>query len=481
MICKLYVVHIIGIPLASLHTHTILYHYMFINHLVYKQSSHDTNHSTLYYICSHRIAQNKTIKYQFVQSFRNLDVALQQAKQNSLADMNTKEMCDSLTNLDEATALAIQNSLDKSMYESFRNLGGAIEQARNQSLSDSNKSDDSNMFESFRNLEDAMAMAMAASLEEEKGKKQRSSNFGADNCILEGDEDSESEDSVELQQVVKSNSTRKMGKNSSGGDSNNNSSSAGIVHVAEAAPDLERLARRHANRRFEQERVRANDGGEGVTQSMNCGRTRRSGRRISDTDLSGQTEELVEEEGASSSRRRVERRRSSADSLQGRSRRRSASERIELGLTQDLSSREDSAATSSRRGSDESSSSKRGDGERSSSKRTSFVGMVGNELKSGAGLINDLIEPTLEKVLGPPISSSSRGDNNSSRRSSMSSGGTTDDIDADKVEDMHFAQGRRTSALLQDNPLDNKKEKRKKGGSKKKLFGSIKKKSSSKK
>jgi len=407
-------------------------------------------------------------------------MALQQAKQNSLTDMNTKEMCDSLTNLDEATALAIQNSLDKSMYESFRNLGGAIEQARNQSLSDSNKSDDdSNMFESFRNLEDAMAMAMAASLEEEKGK-QRSSNFGADNCILEGDEDSESEeDSVELQQVVKSNSTRKMGKNTSGGDGNN-SSSAGIVHVAEAAPDLERLARRHANRRFEQERVRANDGGEGVTQSMNCGRTRRSGRRISGTDLSGQTEE-VEEEGASSSRRRVERRRSSADSLQGRSRRRSASERIELGMTQDLS-REDSAAaasSSSRRGSDESSSSKRGDGERSSSKRTSFVGMVGNELKSGAGLINDLIEPTLEKVLGPPISSSSRGDNNnSSRRSSMSSG-TTDDIDDDKVEDMHFAHGRRTSALLEDNPLDNKKEKRKKGGSKKKLFGSIKKKSSS--
>ena len=425
-------------------------------------------------------AQNKTIKHQFVQSFRNLDMALQQAKQNSLTDMNTKEMCDSLTNLDEATALAIQNSLDKSMYESFRNLGGAIEQARNQSLSDSNKSDDSNMFESFRNLEDAMAMAMAASLEEEKGKKQRSSNFGADNCILEGDEDSESEDSVELQEVVKSNSTRKMGKNTSGGDSNNNSSSAGIVHVAEAAPDLERLARRHANRRFEQERVRANDG-EGVTQSMNCGRTRRSGRRISNTDLSGETEEVVE--GGSSSRRRVERRRSSADSLQGRSRRRSASERIELGLTQDIS-REDSAAasSSSRRGSDESSSSKRGDGERSSSKRTSFVGMVGNELKSGAGLINDLIEPTLEKVLGPPISSSSRGDNNnSSRRSSMSSGGTTDDIDADKVEDMHFAHGRRTSALLEDNPLDNKKEKRKKGGSKKKLFGSIKKKSSSKK
>ena len=406
-------------------------------------------------------------------------MALQQAKQNSLTDMNTKEMCDSLTNLDEATALAIQKSLDKSMYESFRNLGGAIEQARNQSLSDSNKSDDSNMFESFRNLEDAMAMAMAASLEEEKGK-QRSSNFGADNCILEGDEDSESEGSVELQQVVKSNSTRKMGKNTSGGD-NNNSSSAGIVHVAEAAPDLERLARRHANRRFEQERVRANDGG-GVTQSMNCGRTRRSGRRISDTDLSGQTEELVEEEGASSSRR-VERRRSSADSLQGRSRRRSASERIELGLTQDLS-REDAAvvAASSRRGSDESSSSTRarGNGERSSSKRTSFVGMVGNELKSGAGLINDLIEPTLEKVLGPPISSSRGDNNNSSRRNSMSSGGTTDDIDNDKVEEMHFAHGRRTSALLEDNPLDNK-EKKKKGGSKKKLFGSIKKKSSSSK
>jgi len=427
-------------------------------------------------------AQNKTIKHQFVQSFRNLDMALQQAKQNSLADMKTKEMCDSLTNLDEATALAIQNSLDKSMYESFRNLGGAIEQARNQSLSDSNKSDDdSNMFESFRNLEDAMAMAMAASLEEEKGKQQ-SSNFGADNCILEGDENSESEDSVELQQVVKTNSTRKMGRNNSSGGDNNNSSSAGIVHVAEAAPDLERLARRHANRRFEQERVRANDGGEGVAQSMNCGRTRKSGRRISGTDLSGQTEE-VEEEGASSSRRRVECRRSSADSLQGRSRRRSASERIELGMTQDLS-REDSAAaasSSSRRGSDESSSSTRRNGERSSSKRTSFVGMVGNELKSGAGLINDLIEPTLEKVLGPPISSSSRGDNNnSSRRSSMSSG-TTDDIDDDKVEDMHFAHGRRTSALLEDNPLDNKKEKRKKGGSKKKLFGSIKKKSSSKK
>ena len=51
-------------------------------------------------------ATKQNIKHQFVQSFRNLDMALQQAKQNSLTDMNTKEICDSLTNLDEATALA---------------------------------------------------------------------------------------------------------------------------------------------------------------------------------------------------------------------------------------------------------------------------------------------------------------------------------------------------------------------------------------
>lgn len=246
-----------------------------------------------------------------LQSFRNLEVALQQAQQNSL---------------DEATTLAIANSLNElekdkgNMFESFRNLDGALEKACQDSLN----TGDVPLFESFRNLDEAMAMAMQASLDDsnqpKKGGKRASisnSKFGGDDYhhlerLEEGDDawsDSEgSMDAADMNRIVTSSFRRKQGSNrSSGADMNN--TSGRVEYVAEAAPDLERLARRHANRRFEEAQRSANlvvpnvpedsngqdDGGSGEGRPRRASTRRR--RSASERIEMGITPKVVDDEG----------------------------------------------------------------------------------------------------------------------------------------------------------------------------------------
>ena len=237
---------------------------------------------------------------------------MQQAQQNSL---------------DEATTLAIANSLNElekdkgNMFESFRNLDGALEKACQDSLN----SGDVPLFESFRNLDDAMAMAMQASLDDsnqpKKGGKRASisnSKFGGDDYhhlerLEEGDDawsDSEgSMDSANMNRIVTSSFRRKQGSNrSSSADMNN--TSGRVEYVAEAAPDLERLARRHANRRFEEAQRSASlvvpnvpedsngqdDGGSGEGRPRRASTSRRR-RSASERIEMGITPKVVDDEG----------------------------------------------------------------------------------------------------------------------------------------------------------------------------------------
>lgn len=251
---------------------------------------------------------------------------MQQAQQNSL---------------DEATTLAIANSLNElekdkgNMFESFRNLDGALEKACQDSLN----SGDVPLFESFRNLDDAMAMAMQASLDDsnqpKKGGKRASisnSKFGGDDYhhlerLEEGDDawsdSEESMDAADMNRIATSSFRRKQGSNRSSGADMNNTSAGRVEHVAEAAPDLERLARRHANRRFEEAQRNAS---------------------LVVPDVSKDSK--GEDDGESGGRPR----RVSLDKDKRR-RRRSASERIEMGITPKVVDDEGTKRTAVRRAS----------------------------------------------------------------------------------------------------------------------------------
>ena len=314
--------------------------------------------------------------------------------------------------LDEATRLAIGNSLNElekdkgNMFESFRNLDGALEKACQDSLN----TDDVPLFESFRNLDDAMAMAMQASLDDsnpKKGGKKASisnSKFGGDNYhhlerLEEGDDawsDSEgSMDAADMNKVVTNSFRRKQGSNrNSSADVNN--TSGRVEYVAEAAPDLERLARRHANRRFEEAQ-------------------RSASLTVPDTsnDSNGQ------DDGGSGEGRP---RRVSVDKDKRR-RRRSASERIEMGITPKVVEDEETKRTAVRRASS----------------------------MSAAGIDSSGHDRTLL---------------------------TDEDKDAAAAADIHYAKGRRGSALLEAQVTDDltPKDRRKKKSSTnktKKMFASL--------
>lgn len=139
-----------------------------------------------------------------IQSFRNLDLALAQAKQDSLSECNndkrtsyhnTGDMLQSFRDLDEATAQAIQNSLSdkgRCMFESFRNLDGALDQAMMDSLDhcangDKKKSTSKSrgqkidtVYEAdFDDLEDAIKLAMDASLRDEDNGNAMDGSFSS--------------------------------------------------------------------------------------------------------------------------------------------------------------------------------------------------------------------------------------------------------------------------------------------------------------
>ena len=77
------------------------------------------------------------------QSFRNLGNVLEETRRLSLSDdnNNSRSVYKSFRNLNEAMAIAIQNSLtdseggeERSLFKSFRNLDGALKQAAAVSL-----------------------------------------------------------------------------------------------------------------------------------------------------------------------------------------------------------------------------------------------------------------------------------------------------------------------------------------------------------
>lgn len=234
------------------------------------------------------------------QSFRNLDLALEQARANSLRDNHAKvhdandqkyfhhknSIYESFRDLDDATALAIQNSLaDKpgarGLFESFRNLDGAMAQAMKNSLGPSAEDDidDDNdgrgggLFESFRNLDAAMAQAMKNSLSEptEQGLERSAFLSGASAYShLARLEESDSEDDDDSGNELDANRRSQMrclsgsihdmvaGKEVRRRTSVESTQvSVGVEHVNEAAPNLSRISRRHANKRFEENRRHA--------------------------------------------------------------------------------------------------------------------------------------------------------------------------------------------------------------------------------
>jgi len=195
------------------------------------------------------------------ESFRDLDCAMAQAQKNSLSD--GYECGD--VDLDDATALAIENSLksdqDKSLFESFANLDGAMAEALMNSLNlgDKDNSNDS-MFESFSNLDEAMAQALKNSLNEGHGE------------YLERLDEDDSEDDSEISDSIQSGNSTGQGCKSSF----TSVSSSRVEFVAEPAPNLSRVTRRHANRRLRKER---------------CGESLNLGKREEDGDIGANVEQ----------------------------------------------------------------------------------------------------------------------------------------------------------------------------------------------
>jgi hypothetical protein len=121
------------------------------------------------------------------QSFRNLGNVLEETRRLSLSDdnSNSRTVYESFSNLDEAMAIAIRNSLtdsegggERSLLESFRNLDGALKQAAAVSMENSGvctvggggKGTRGNLCESFSDLDDAMALAIRLSLGDDADK-----------------------------------------------------------------------------------------------------------------------------------------------------------------------------------------------------------------------------------------------------------------------------------------------------------------------
>lgn len=244
-----------------------------------------------------------------IQSFRNLDLALAQAKQDSLSECNndkrtsyhnTGDMLQSFRDLDEATAQAIQNSLSdkgRCMFESFRNLDGALDQAMMDSLNhcangDKKKSTSKSrgqkidtVYESdFDDLEDAIKLAMDASLRDEDNGNAMDGSFKScgnvgklgDSAIGKGDyqylaqlyeegaaSSSHQRGSQLDDQMLKKEGRRRSSHGDLGGEEGgcpwetNSEPLSRVEHVAEPAPNLSRLARRHANQRLAKDRKAA--------------------------------------------------------------------------------------------------------------------------------------------------------------------------------------------------------------------------------
>lgn len=128
-------------------------------------------------------------------------------------------------------------------------------------------------------------MAMKMSLDDQKKEQKKI----MEKVQEEEDSDSSSEssessssESMDLHEALSSSRDEKGDITKSTFHTRANNSSGRVVHVNEAAPDLERLARRHANRRFEENR-RAGAGEGEITPSSRrrSSRARETTRRLS--------------------------------------------------------------------------------------------------------------------------------------------------------------------------------------------------------
>lgn len=250
------------------------------------------------------------------ESFRNLDCAMAQAQKNSLSDDyecgkgDKKTFHESFVDLDDATALAIKKSLeseqDKSLFESFANLDGAMSEALKNSLNLDDNSDDS-MFESFVNLDEAMAQALKNSLNEGNDEVEDCAFGGGKYEYLERLEEDGSEDDSEISDSIQSGNSTGKGLKSSFTSVNNSR----VEFVAEPAPNLSRLARRHADRRLRKDKIRASLNFDGAEEDGDSGANVEQpggGRRNS-----APPRPLTRDSSGASERRRAMRKPSSAD------------------------------------------------------------------------------------------------------------------------------------------------------------------------
>lgn len=130
-----------------------------------------------------------------------------------------------------------------------------------------------------------MAMAMKMSLDDQKKEQKKI----MEKVQEEEDSDSYSEssgssssESMDLHEALSSSRDKKGDITKSTFHTRANNSSGRVVHVNEAAPDLERLARRHANRRFEENRRAGAGEGESTPSSRRrSSRARETTRRLS--------------------------------------------------------------------------------------------------------------------------------------------------------------------------------------------------------
>ena len=201
------------------------------------------------------------------QSFRKLGNVLEETRRLSLSDdnSNSRTVYESFSNLDEAMAIAIRNSLtdsegggERSLLESFRNLDGALKQAAAVSMENSGvctvggggKGTRGNLCESFSDLDDAMALAIRLSLGDD-----------ADKNAMFGEKDYGYLDTLE-----EYDSSEREG--SSICDDSYTSSCQRVDHVAEAKPQLSRLDRKRANHRLKQGKANASTKSAGVFEQV---------------------------------------------------------------------------------------------------------------------------------------------------------------------------------------------------------------------
>jgi hypothetical protein len=191
---------------------------------------------------------------------------LEETRRLSLSDDNisSRTVYESFSNLDEAMAIAIQNSLIESegvrktsLFESFRNLDGALKQAMAASLENADvctvgggggKGARGNLCESFSDLDDAMALAIKLSLGDDADKNKKFGGRGYQYLDSFEEYDSSERDGSSILDVSYI------------------SSYSRVDLIAEGTPQLSRSDRERAIRRLEQGKADASSKSAGILE-----------------------------------------------------------------------------------------------------------------------------------------------------------------------------------------------------------------------